>query len=394
MTCLLALGLVLVTGCRDEEEFSRYPSVDVPEYSTEDYLRDLSDPNPERVYNAICNLGNKASSFGKTLCAENADPDSAKYLNAERAYHAVRGKLDSKNPQTVAVSLRFLQLFVQNYKPKGELLEIVSGVESKHPLVQFEQVALLTRLVGEDARLPEPLLLRLLDSPSWIVSRTTYGLIGQLPEEPLRQELVRRCQVTDDKWEHLILINALGCQSLQPEEVRMFEEQMLAAEDPDIRMLIGQLLACNADTPEERLWFRNHYPQFSAEEREEMFSMGDDIELRRQFIAQGYVPDDGQLKRWAKDLMDDGEQDNRAELLQLDQALKDAPQLAGHWQTLNDEVKAARQRKNALRKEMEPISSECREKTEVLLTKHGIPPAEQKKILEKISKTLTSFTDN
>ena len=53
---LLTTCLILVTGCSDEDTFTRYPSVSIPEYKTKDYPRELSDPESELVYNAVCNL--------------------------------------------------------------------------------------------------------------------------------------------------------------------------------------------------------------------------------------------------------------------------------------------------------------------------------------------------
>jgi len=148
----------------------------------------------------------------------------------------------------VAASLRFLQFFAKGFEPTEELVEIVSRVESKHPQVQFEQATLLTSLASESTQLPKQLLRRLLDSPSWIVTRTTYGLIGQLHEEPLRKELVQRYKETDDERERLILLEALG-EWLEPEEAQLFEEEMLATKNQKIRQVTLNVLIENLDCP-------------------------------------------------------------------------------------------------------------------------------------------------
>ena len=85
MIVLLAMCLTLMAGC-NEERFSRYPSVEVPEYEQMDYVCDLSNSDPELVYNAICNLGSDATEYSKALCAEDADPASSEYKNMARTH--------------------------------------------------------------------------------------------------------------------------------------------------------------------------------------------------------------------------------------------------------------------------------------------------------------------
>lgn len=61
---LLVTCLAIVTGCRDDDP-SRYPSVAVPGYELPDYVSDLSHPNPEIVFNAVCLLTPEAGDLGK-----------------------------------------------------------------------------------------------------------------------------------------------------------------------------------------------------------------------------------------------------------------------------------------------------------------------------------------
>jgi hypothetical protein len=384
---LLGTCLVLLTGCgSDEETFSRYPSVSVPEYGKEDYIHDLSDPDSELVYNAICNLGGGAKQFSKILCAEDADPASPEYQRADKVYRAVCSQLESKEPHVAAVSLRFLQVFAREYKPKEELVETVSRVESRHPQVQFEQVTLLRPLVSESSRLPEPLLRRLLNSPSWIVSRSAYGLIGRLHNEPLRQELTRRYRNTEDEKDRLILIMALR-NRLEPEEARMLEEEMLSTENSKIRHATGMALVKNVDCPGVKPWLIDHYSQFSDKEKSWMFDQCDDSDLACEFLSQGYVPDDESLEELAEaSLLEDEEL--QAELKRFEEAIQANPQLAGRWQTMKEEAAQKQARMNALHEDMVPLSQEFTNQVQVLLAKHEMPESDQKKALEKISKAL------
>ncbi len=387
---LLATCLVLLAGCSDEETFSRYPSVSVPEYAKEDYIRDLSNPDSELVYNATCNLGGGARQFSKTLCAEDADPASPEYLRADKVYRAVCSQLESKEPHVVAASFRFLQVFAKEYKPKEELVEIVSRVESRHPQVQFEQVTLLRSLVSESTELPEPLLRRLLDSPSWIVSRSAYGVIGRLHEEPLRQELVRRYLNTEDEKERLILIVALRNQ-MEPDEARMFEEEILSTENSKIRHATGMALVKNVDCPGVEQWLTAHFSQFSDKEKAWMLDQCDDDDLGFWFLSQGAMPDDKSLKELVEaSLIDDEEV--QTELRRFEEAIQANPQLAGRWQTMKDEAEQEQLRMNALYQDMVPISKEFTEQVQALLAQHGMSEPDQKKAMEKISKALAPLT--
>ena len=401
----LTAAALLIAGC--DEEFSRYPSVSVPEYGTEDYLRDLSDPNPELVYNAICKLGISAKRFGKTLCAEDADPASAEYQQAEQAYRSICEKLDSEDPLIVAPSLRFLQLFSKEYKPRKELLNAAIGVESNHPQVLFEQVTLLRMLVCKHSQLPEPLLHHLLDNPSWVVSRASYDLIGRLSSEPLRQELLGRYKDTDDERERLLIIVALG-QQLEPEEARFFEKEMLETDSPKIRNATGVRLTNNLNCPGVKTWMGDHYQEFSEAERARIFKKTVDFDLTMRFLNMGFIPDDDELEEMAEDflLIEQAKEEHpqQAEkvkeknaqlfdqLIRIDQALETAPQLNGRWQVLKEEAKQKHHRINALREELAPVSQEFLENTKALLTKYEMPASEQEKALEKIDKALKAIT--
>ena len=389
---LLGASLLLIAGCGEEQEtFSRYPSVSIPEYGAEDYIRDLSDPNPELVYNAICNLGGQASSFSKTLCATNAEPNSKKYKIAEKAYREVCDKFESEDPLTVAASLRFLQLFSKKYNPKEELVGIACRVESDNPQVLFEQAALLKTLAKKDTKLPESLLRRLQDSSSWIVTRTTYGLIGKLKDEPLRSELVQRYQETEDEREQLMLTRALR-QKLKPGEARLFEEKTFATESPKIRHATVSALMQNIECPGVKQWLLNHYSQFSNKEKASMFEECDDVDLMCYFVAQGYTPDDEFLSCLLQALHDEEESDERAEMLRVEQALMAAPQLAERWQAMKAEAEQERLRMDALHEEMAPVSHEFLEQARVILTRHGKTASEIDTTIKRINKTLAPLT--
>jgi hypothetical protein len=400
---LSAAWLVMMTGCgSDEENFSRYPSVVIPGFHHGDYIRDLSDPRPERVYNAVCNLGNSASGFARTLCAKDADPASDKYKQADEAYRAVSMQLDSEEPHTAAAGLRFLALFSGPYKQKEELAELAIRVESDHPLVQFEQASLLNRVVDEDSQLPEPLLRRLLNSPSWIVSRTTYGLIGKLEDDPLRRELVKRYGKADEERERLLLIEALG-QRLEPEEARMLEAEVLATESRKLRHAVLGTLMENLHVSGIRQWFQDHYVQLEDEEKTALFEaslfqdsgeLSDaDIDFACDILSQGYKPDDDLLEAFTEPPSDDTDEFERTAWLRLEKEILSNPELSARLDILKKEARQEQLRKEALREEIKPFREEFVEEIKAVLAKHDIPDKKQEETLKKISSALTSLTN-
>jgi hypothetical protein len=390
---LLTASLLLLAGCgEDEESFSRYPSVSVPYYGVENYIRDLSESSPELVYNATCRLSPHAKKFGKTLCAEDADADSPEYKTAKTAYTKVSDQLESKETAIVAASLRFFQLFNKEYKLKEELIGIVTRVESSNPQVQYEQVTLLRSLASEKSSLPEPLLHRLLDSPSWIVSRTTYGLISRLPDHPLRQELVNRYLNTDEERERLIIIVALN-QQLRPEEARLFEQEMLATDNPKLRSATGATLVNNVHCPGVKQWLMDHYTQFSDEEKACMFDECEDEDLALWFVTQGFIPEDSTLKTLAQGLLTE-EEDLRAMLVRFEEAVQSNPQLVVRWTAMKDKVKREAEQRDAFQKELTPAVDAFIDAAKLVLVKSELPEADQKKLAKQLINTgMASLAD-
>lgn len=384
----LLMCLVLLAGCKnDGKSFSRYPSVAIPKYGQADYIRDLSDPKDERVYNAVCNLTPHAAWYGELLCAQDADVESEDYKNATAVYSVVRGTLGSKKPQIVAASLRFLQLFAEEYDPKNELLARVVQIERTEWQVQFEQISLLKVLVGRDSQLPESLLRRFLASPSWIVSRSAYDLVGQLNEDSLRQELVQAYRDAGDERERLILIQALGHQ-VRPTEARLFEQEVFVSLSPKIRELLSSVLLKNVNTPERRAWWIDHYLQFNSQERARLFSECNDLDLTCEFLMLGDAPDEEFMENLLRDLVEVESAEKRNDLLRLEQALLAKPQTGARWKRLKEEAEQARQRLASLGEELAPQAQEFRNEMRALMAKHEVPESQ----IETVWKHLSEVT--
>jgi hypothetical protein len=398
---LLAVsGLLLLAGCGGEEteQLSRYPSVVIPMYAPNEYIEQLSDKNPETVYNAICNLGSFADELGDVLWGnhENKEPDPEELNTAQHAYAEICAQLDSKHPLNVAASLRFLQLFVCGHEERSELIGPVCRIQSDHALVQFEQVELLKRLSDDTTRLPEPLLRRLLNSKSWIVSRSTYELIGSLVDGPLRKELVERYRATYDETERLILLCAWS-ENLEPEEIALLQEEILTSDHERIRNLATCIISDYLDEPGVFAWVVAYYAQLCDaidEEPGEIFEIVYDVNEEkasgavRYLFEKGYVPGDEFLDALNKKF--ESKPDNVASnLLAIEEALIEVPEIAARWQELRDEAAKAKQqlqrRCDALTETLTPLRAEYIMKVQSALTEQGIPDEVQQKYLKKLS---------
>lgn len=379
---LLAVSLLVGIGCKDEEEFSRYPSVSVPGYDLTNYIPDLAHSNPEVVLNAVVILGSAASDFGKQLGGDKADPASEGYRIADEVYHRVLPLLQSRHPQVVAASLHFFQRFSSQFSRKAELVSPISQIQSPHPLVQFEQVTALQMLGTNVTQLPAPLLRRLVASPSWLVARQTYGLIDSLRDPALRAELLQRYPSLTEERERLLLLTAFTREP-GPAAIELLQRELLTSASPRLRQSAGQILVANLELPGLLDWFISHYSQFRPEDRTALFEAHHVSELHIAFIARGYVPDDDFLPRLIMKLEDESDEGSDYRL-RLEKAVVASPALAAQWQRLRADRARARAQFAAIEKEYAPLAQAFREQSRAVFLKHKVPAENQNQFIEQI----------
>ena len=387
---LLAACLAIATGCRDDDP-SRYPTVTIPGYEVKDYVADLAHPNPEIVFNAVsalCPLADKI----ETALSKPGDTNS--YLShetAKAAYQGVLPLLKSRDPRLVAVSLRFFQLLGTTYDASSGLIAPISQIESTHPLVQFEQVGALNVLVTNTAQLPAQSLRRLLHSPSWMVSRATYPLIGKLQHETLRAELLARYPAATEAREKLLILSAFA-RTPGAKAIELCQEELLSSNQNKIRLTAAGLLVSNLDIPGVGEWLATHYPRFNPEVRETIIngcarSNGDDkagTELLSRFLIQGHQPDKD-LMRWLLEVLAREPETLPDHLQRLEKAVRTSPTLGVTWAAEWQARAQARARFASLSKEFPSLAQEFTAKAQALFAKHKIPDEKQKRYLEALA---------
>jgi len=403
MHVLSAVSLVLLVGCGGEEEkYSRYPSVCIPGYTKDDYVEQLSDENSEKVYNAICRLGSSARNMGNALWGEKADPESDDWQMAQRVYSEMRIQLQSKDPIVLAASLRFLQLFAGSHASRSELVDPVCRINSRNPVVQFEQVELLKQLADDETMVPEPLLRRLLNSRSWIVSRNTYGLIGGLANEGLRAELLQRYTSSADEIEHTLILVALGEGPSSPELEFMMNE-VLHTESAKIRNCAFHSVLGQLESPAVQRWISKHAAEFDPDEQKWIFNAAGELDsteaaltLMHEMLACGYTPDDDFLdevialedkiaRGHDKEKSDEDMEEAQKALAGVGELIAAHPVLAQRLEEVRKRKSIERHQYAVLSQKLDPLKDDFIAKTRRILTENGVPEDKQQEFLKPVT---------
>ncbi|MDD5585108.1 MAG: hypothetical protein PHV55_08650 [Candidatus Omnitrophica bacterium] len=395
---LIGVFLLIVSGCR-QDDFSRYPSVTLPQFSSQDYYNLLSDKNPQVVYNAVVNLGGRAVGFGEKLSDEKADKSSAEYILAGKVYKKIAGLLDARDPYTVAASLRFLQIFSEKYGAKTELLEPVLKVKSNNPHVLCEQILALSLIADKSSGIPDSTLRGFLNDPSWIVSHSAYRLIDRLENDRLRQELIVRCKNIGDEKEKLLILTAFGNKPGDAAADFFFSE-IVATESIKIRCALYDILG-NCENQEKVLaWVSQNYEKIIAADGKYLFArhvrtLEDNFssKLLVIFLNKGFIAEKGFLESLDEKLekytveepvkQEDKEKLNNIKI--VEEALLSGKAMAADWKSLRDKKAALNAELAGLQAEYDILTKEFSVKVEDLLRIHGVSEEKIKEYLTGIA---------
>ena len=396
---LLLSGVILIAGCYEAQETTRYAALTVPEYSGEDYYNLLSDKNPEVVYNAICNLLKEASSIGRSLSDDKADKDSKEYLLAQGTYKKMLELLKSRNDKILSVSLRFLQLFNQNYSKKNELIGPILKVRSNNFNTQYEQVSALSEAASRDSKIDRRSLRKFLNSRSWLVSRCSYYLVDSLEDDESRLELTRRYSATNSQMEKLLILVALK-NNFSNNVFGFLVSELLSAKDLKIRSAILKMLD-NGQTPRLILgWIDKNYAKLSKEDiatlvnvhyetMEETFS----ADLLAILINKGLVPEEKFLKKLfdsiegykVKNNPSETEKESLANLMKIESAIMAKDSIKDMWLSVKNKIDQTKKINSQMAGEYNDAADQFIAKTDEILKKYNIDDEKRQQCLEDIS---------
>ena len=395
---LIIIGYFLFcSGCKTTD-FSRYPSLTIPQHSEEDYFNLLSNSNQEIVYNAVCNLAMEAEDIGKTLSDEKVDRNSPEFGKALKIYQKITQLLTSDDSRVVAASLRFLQLFCNNYKATAELLKPVMEIKNSNPQVQYEQITTLSLLVNKNSAIPDELLRKFLNNPSWVISRSAYLLVNNLEHTPLRLELIKKYRQQIDEKEKLLILTALE-KNFDNSVAEFLLDEALSTESPKIRHAIFDMLEYAKDQESILEWVASHYDQILNAGSEYLFtrhaSMMDQKFSSRMvsiFLSKGYKADEKFLEQLNEGLenyqhkydLTDEEKDKLNNLSMIEKAVLNEAALAEQWKALRNKTAAFNSEVEKLQSEYGSLAQDFTMKVEELFKKHNIPDDKRQEFLKHI----------
>jgi hypothetical protein len=400
---LLALMIgcsLCLSGCF-EKDFSRYPSVSVPQYTENDYLNLLADKKPEVAYNSIVILGQQAEEMGRKLSDEKTDKNSAGYITALNTYKKIVEQLSSRDARVVAASLRFLQLFSNSYKAKAELVKPVLQVRNNDPQVRYEQITTLNALVNNGSNIPDPVVRALLNSPSWIVSHSAYLLVNTLGRDPLRLELINKYKGTKDEQEKLLLLTAFEDQFSDPVAAFLFNEA-LSTDSVKIRHAIFDILGNAKDQDKVLSWLGENYGKVIASDGRYLFqgnisAMSEKFSSRVliTFLNNGFVPD-GQFLGKLNNLLEDyiskkdisnADKEKLNNLLAVEKALLQNKALSEQWEAIKENSRVLNARLTQLQNEFDVITKEYTAKLDELFKKNNISDEKNREYIKNVLST-------
>ncbi len=381
---LIVICSLLISGCL-KEDFSRFPSIQIPRYTEGDYFNLLSNKNPEIVYNAVVILGRQAEKIGERLTDEKADKNSAEYISALNIYKKIVVLLNSRDVYVVSASLRFLQLFSNKYKAKAELLEPVLKIRNNSPQILYEQVMTLGLLVNKDSNIPDSVVRKFLNSPSWIVSRSAYFLVDSLKHDQLRQELINKYRIMKDEKEKLLILSAMEKQ-FSGYVTDFLLDEVLTTSDKIRYEIFDRIENCkdqekvlewldqNYDkvvTVDGRYLFKQHFAKMDKRFSSRLLS----IFLKRNFAADKEFLDqlNKELEVYKnKKELSDADRDKLNNFLEVEKALLTNKLLAEQWKALREKKEVRNLKLTQLQNEYDVFIKEFSTKIDQLFKSYNI----------------------
>ncbi|MFH1045601.1 MAG: hypothetical protein V1727_01400 [Candidatus Omnitrophota bacterium] len=394
--------LMFTSGCTPEsrEEFSRYPAIEIPGYTEKDYYALLTDKNPTIVYNAVCNLGEFASSIAGLLSNDKVDKNSEQYILYSNIYQKITQLLQSRDRRIILSALRFLQLFGLDYKPKAELVEPILKIRSSAPSVNFEQLEALRRITSKDLPLKEDFVTKALKNRSWLVARSAYGLINALESEHLRQKIIESYKNTTDEMERLLMLNALK-KRFSEGVFNFLSQELLSSQSEKIRLEIVNMLENAADENIVLTWLENNYARLPNDVAVNLFKRHcNDIKdgFSRQIvillIKNGYALEEKHYLDWGWEILkyetygelDDKDKEHQSALKQIEQAILAQEGPKAQWLStmakLEKKVILGQKMKTAYDNAIDVFLQNAA----VVIQESSLSPEEQKEFLEELKK--------
>lgn len=391
--------ILMLSGClTGREEFSRYPSVSIPQFGETDYLNLLSDNKPEIVYNSIVNLGAQAERMGEKLSDEKIDKNSKEYITVLNMYKKIIELLNSRDSHVAVASLRFLQMFSNKYKAKAEIAKPVLQIKSGNPQVVYEQIMLLCTVADKGLNIPDAILRQFLNNPSWVVSRSVYLLVNSLAHDRLRRELIKRYRVVKDEKEKLLILTAIKNQFNDYAADFLFTE-VLTTKSNKIRDEIFNMLDGGKNQEKVLAWVDNNYDKILSAGGKYLFfshvsTMHEKFSSRLLsiFITRNFAVDKEFLEKLNKNIEEykdkkelcPGDSESLDNLLIIEEALLTNNILAQQWKSLREKAEIIDSGLTQLQNEYDAVEKKYAIKIDSVFRKYNISSEKRQEFMKSI----------
>ena len=402
---IVIIGLFLFAGCQKAEDFSRYPSLDIPQYTLEDYYQLLFHKNPEIVCNAICILGRDADTIAGMLTDEEEGDKSEEYNLALSIYNRIMYFLSLKDERILSRSLRFLQMFSTDYDKKEELLKPILDVKNRAPNVQYEQLIALSMILENGSQIDPSFIKRSLNNRSWLVSRAAYLVINSLEDNQLRLGMIKKYKVTEDRMEKLLIFLSLQ-NKFSDQLFSFFADELLTSNDFKIRHQIFDILPGAENINTVIAWLDTNYSRLSEEDISYLVginrrSLANSFSsaLLATFIRKGFVPDGVFLEKLNASIkeyelrgpLSESEKRDRSNLLNIEQALLSRESLKTRWLAMRSKTQELTSRLKKMQEEYDSALDIFVAQTDKILKKYKMDEDNSKEYIRKLSEAKKYF---
>lgn len=391
---ILMMALLIMPGCGNLEDTSRYPFVAIPCYEMKDYYELLSYKQPEIVYNAVSNLIGYTSVIGGILSNKEADKNSENYVTALKTYKKILELLSSRDSKIQAAALKFLERMSTQYNRPEELILSILRVQSNSQNVQYEQVFALSAIAGKNSQIGYNAVKKFLQSRNWMVSRQAYLLVNKLEDEQCRIELIKKYNLTKFEFEKLLILGALK-NNFSSFVFKFLTKEIISSGNRKIRHVIFDILGTGKNKQEVLKWIDNNYGVFSKEDVAclvDIYSRAfskEDVDFSSSLfivlINHGFTPQEKfykELNSSIKELMGKPEYEEKFKsLILLDEALSNNASLKDVWLS----VKNGKPVNKAMEKEYNDALDQFISKTDKILKKYNAEEEARKEYINEIS---------
>jgi hypothetical protein len=258
---ILFIAISCIAGdCDEKKGIKSLNSVEIPEYTDDDYVKQLDNQNPEIVYNAICNLIDVAGSYALTL-SNDSIKDSVQINKAKLVYDRMSGFLKSGNDWIVCASLRFFSEFSPEYKNKQDIIKNLIDVNLKSKSIRLEYINAVKALTETDLQPFYNIFDDYLNNKSWLISRYTYQIIARTNNTKFNNYLIDKYKGSEE-YDKLLIISTIPYK-YNDTILDFITAQLKTEKNKKIKLYLSKFLSNAKNTNKVTAWLNSNFNELN-----------------------------------------------------------------------------------------------------------------------------------